>query len=57
MIKFLSLEFLGLSHRIPGEIENAVYCLEISALVPEIFTVISGRLPARQITRSGLFLS
>ena len=38
MIKFLSLEFLGLSHRIPGEIENTVYCFEISALVPEIFT-------------------
>ena len=33
MIKFLSLEFLGLSHRIPGKIKNAVYCLEISALV------------------------
>ena len=38
MIKFLSLEFLGLSHRIPGKIKNAVYHLEISALVPEIFT-------------------
>ena len=37
MIKFLSLEFLGLSHRIPGRIKNAVYHLEISALVPEIF--------------------
>ena len=35
MIKFKSLEFVGLSHRIPGEIENAVYRLEISALVPE----------------------
>ena len=37
MIKFMSLEFLGLSHRIPGKIKNAVYSLEISALVLEIF--------------------
>ena len=37
MIKFKSLEFVGLSHRIPGKIENAVYRLEISALVQEIF--------------------
>ena len=36
MIKFKSLEFVGLSHRIPGKIENAVYRLEISALVLEI---------------------
>ena len=37
MIKFKSLEFVGLSHRIPGKIENAIYRLEMSALVPEIF--------------------
>ena len=37
MTKFMSLEFLGLSHGIPGKIENAVYRLEISSLVPEIF--------------------
>ena len=37
MIKSLFLEFLGLSHRITGETKNAVFCLEISALVPEIF--------------------
>ena len=37
MIRFLPLEFLGLSHRIPGKIKNAVYCFQISALVPEIF--------------------
>ena len=37
MIKFLSLEFLGLPYTIPGNIENAVYRLEISALVPNIF--------------------
>ena len=37
MITFKSLEFLGLSHRIPGNIKNAFYRLEISALVPEIF--------------------
>ena len=39
MIKFLPLEFLGLSHRIPGKIKNAVYCFQISALVPEIFKI------------------
>ena len=37
MIKFKSLDFVGLSHRIPGKIVNAIYHLEISALVPEIF--------------------
>ena len=37
MIKFTSLEFLGLSHRILGKIKKAVYSLEISALVLEIF--------------------
>ena len=36
MIKFKSPEFLGLRHTIPGNIKNAVYSLEISALVPEI---------------------
>ena len=33
MIKFMSLEFLGLSHRIPGKIKNVIYSFEISALV------------------------
>ena len=33
----MSLEFLGLSHRIPGKIKYAVNRLEISSLVPEIF--------------------
>ena len=37
MIKFVSLEFLGLSHKIPGKIKNAIFSFEISALVPEIF--------------------
>ena len=37
MIKLKSLEFLGLSHRIPGEIKHAVYRLEISTLFPEKF--------------------
>ena len=37
MIKFLSLECLGLLYRIAGKIKNAVYRLEISPLVPEIF--------------------
>ena len=37
MIKFMSLEFLGLSHRIPGKVKNNVYSFKISALVPETF--------------------
>ena len=37
MIKFLPLDFLGVSHRILWENENAVYRLQIPALVPEIF--------------------
>ena len=37
MIKFSSLEFLSLLYRIQGKIENTVYDLEKSALVPEIF--------------------
>ena len=36
MIKYSSLEFFGLLYRIPGKVKNAVYHLEISALVPEI---------------------
>ena len=37
MIKFMSLEFLGLSHRTPGKIKNVIYRLETSSLVLEIF--------------------
>ena len=37
MIKFLPLDILGVSHRIPSKNQNAVYRLKISALVPEIF--------------------
>ena len=37
MIKFLPLDFLSVSHRVPWKNENAVYGLKISALVPEIF--------------------
>ena len=37
MIKFLLLDILGGSHRIPWKNQNAVYCLQISALVLEIF--------------------
>ena len=37
MIKFLPLDFLGVSHRIAWENNNAVYRLQISALVLEIF--------------------
>ena len=37
MIKFLPLDFLGVSHRILWKNENAVYRVQIPALVPEIF--------------------
>ena len=37
MIKFLPLDILGVSHRILRKHQNAVYRLQISALVPEIF--------------------
>ena len=37
MIKFLPLDFLSVSHRIPRKNKSAVYHLQISALVPEIF--------------------
>ena len=37
IIKFLPLDILGVSHRIPLKNQNTVYCLQISALVPEIF--------------------
>ena len=39
MIKFLPLDFLGLSQRFLQKNENAVYRLQIPALIPEIFTV------------------
>ena len=35
--QILTAQFLGLTHRIPGKIKNAIYCFQISALVPEIF--------------------
>ena len=37
MIKFLPLDFLGVTYRIPLKDKNAVYRLQISALVQEIF--------------------
>ena len=37
MIKFLPLDFLGVSCRIPRKDKNAVYRLQIFALVLEIF--------------------
>ena len=37
MIKFLPLDFLGVSYRTPRKDINAVYRLQISALVLEIF--------------------
>ena len=37
MIKLLPLDILGVSRRIPRKNQNAAYCLQISALVPEIF--------------------
>ena len=36
MIKFLPLDFLSVSHSTPWKNKNAVYGLQISALVPEI---------------------
>ena len=37
MVKFLPHNFLSVSHRTLWENNNAVYRLQISALVPEIF--------------------
>ena len=37
MIKFLPLDFLAVSHNILWKNENAVYHLQIPALVPKIF--------------------
>ena len=37
MIRFLPLDFFSISRRVPRKNENAVYRLQISALVPEIF--------------------
>jgi len=37
MIKFLPLNFLGVSHRIPWKNKITHYRFQISALVPEIF--------------------
>ena len=37
MNKFLAFDVLDVSHRIPQKNRNAVYCLQISALVPKIF--------------------
>ena len=39
MIKILPLDFLGVSHKIPRKNKNAVYSLQISALVQEIFVL------------------
>ena len=37
MIKFLPLDFFGVSHRILCKNENAVYRLQITVLVPKLF--------------------
>ena len=37
MIRFLPLDFFSVSHRVSRKNKNAVYRLQISALVPEIF--------------------
>ena len=37
MVKFLPLDFLGVSHRIPWRNKNVIDRFQISALVPEIF--------------------
>ena len=39
MIKILPLDFLSVSHRIPWKNKNAIYRLQISSLVPEIFKI------------------
>ena len=36
MVKFIPLDFLDVSHRILWKNENALYWLQISALVPEV---------------------
>ena len=36
MIRFLPLDFLSVSRRVPGKNEDAVYRLQITALVPEM---------------------
>ena len=36
MIKFLPLDFVGVSHRILWKNENVIHCLQVPALVPEI---------------------
>ena len=50
MIKFLDLDFLGVSHRTPWKNKNAVYRLQISALVPEMFKVIISVKYANEMT-------
>ena len=50
MIKFLPLDFLSESCRVPGKNENAVYRLQISALVPEIFKSIKWVKYANEMT-------
>ena len=36
MIKFLLLEFLGVSQRIPQKIESVIYCFQVFAFFLEI---------------------
>ena len=50
MIKFLPLDFLSVSHRIPYKNKNAIYRLQISALVPEIFKFEIGVKYANEMT-------
>ena len=50
MIKFLPLDFLGVSNRIASKDKNAVYRLQISALVLEIFKFEKGVKYANEMT-------
>ena len=59
MIKILPLDFLVASHRIPWKMKNAVYRLQISALVPEIFVFekyVKLKVPLRSNCRCPFFL-
>ena len=54
MIKFLPLDILGISHKIPWKNKNAVYRLQISALDPEIFKFEKCGKYANEMTDDGI---
>ena len=55
MIKFLPLDLLSVSQRIPWKNKNAVYSLQISPLVPEMFKFVKWVKYADDITRSAQY--